>query len=273
MTPILLPILLATAPQTLGATATPVPATRPAPTDPRRKICLDLTANDPKAAQDEAERWRVSGGGAQARECLGLAYAQQDRWADAARAFEQAAEDAGAAADSLAARYWAEAGNAWLAAGDAVKAHAALDAALTSGTLVGQDRGEALLDRARALVAAGQMAGARTDLDAALAEAPDDPLAWLLSATLARRMNDLPRARTDIAEALKRSGDDASVQLEAGNIAALSGDAEGAKRAWTLVPKLAPASPMAASARQALSQFDTPDPAATPAPAPARTTR
>ena len=154
-----------------------------------------------------------------------------------------------------------------------MKAHAALDAALTSGTLVGQDRGEALLDRARALVAAGQMAGARTDLDAALAEAPDDPLAWLLSATLARRMNDLPRARTDIAEALKRSGDDASVQLEAGNIAALSGDAEGAKRAWTLVPKLAPASPMAASARQALSQFDTPDPAATPAPAPARTTR
>src|SRR3569623_1684187 len=94
----------------------------------------------------------------------------------------------------------------------ALPAAAALTAADT--------RYRARLDRARALVAAGKLAPARTDLDAALDAAPKDPLAWLRSATLARRMSDLPRAQGDIARALALSADDASVQLEAGNIAA-----------------------------------------------------
>ena len=85
--------------------------------------------------------------------------------------------------DPLASRYWAQAGNAWLATGEPVKAYAALNAALAAGTLTGQDEGEALLDRARSLVAAGQLASARTDLDSALVIVPKDPLAWLLSAT------------------------------------------------------------------------------------------
>jgi tetratricopeptide (TPR) repeat protein len=236
--------------------------------DARYKSCLQLATSDPKAAENEAESYRLTGGGAKARECLGLAYAQEERWREAATAFESAAHDADTAKDKLAARYWAEAGNAWLAANEPVKAHAALDAALAPGTLAGQEKGEALLDRSRALVAAGEAKNARTDLDAALDNAPDDPLAWLLSATLARRMGDLPRAKGDIAEALRRSSDDASVQLEAGNIAAMDGNADGAKAAWLQAIKLAPGSPMAASARQALTQFDAPEPApAAPAPA------
>ena len=260
-------ILLALALQTVDSLP---PSTAPA-IDARYKACIQLTTSDPRAAEDEAERYRLSGGGAKARECLGLAYAQEERWRDAATAFEGAAHDAYTAKDILAARYWAEAGNAWLAANEPVKAHAALDAALAPGTLAGQDKGEALLDRSRTLVAAGELKGARTDLDLALDNAPDDPLAWLLSATLARRMGDLPRAQGDIAEALKRSSDDASVQLEAGNIAAMAGDADGAKAAWQQAAKLAPGSPMAANARKALAQFDTPGPvpAAAPAPVPA----
>lgn len=259
----MIPFLLA-----LQAAGAP-PAVPPAPVaDPRYKTCLDLAINDPAAARDMAERYRLSGGGAKARECLGLAYAREENWRSAAMTFEQAAHDAAAASDPLATRFWAQAGNAWLAVGEPVKAHAALDAALQPGTLTGQDRGEALLDRARALVAAGQLAGARTDLDAALEVVPADPLAWLLSATLARRMGDMPRARGDIAEALQRSADDASVQLEAGNIAATDGDADGAKAAWTQAVKLAPGSPMAADARKALAQFDAPAEAAAPAPPP-----
>ena len=237
------------------------------PTDTRYKACLDLATSNPQAAQNEAERFRLEGGGARARQCLGLAYAQQERWRDAAIAFEAAAQEAGAAKDPLATRYWAQAGNAWLATGEPVKAYAALNNALAAGTLTGQDKGEALLDRARSLVAAGQVAAARTDLDAALEEAPRDPLAWLLSATLARRTKDLPRAQNDIAQALKLSADDASVQLEAGNIAALSGNADAAKAAWETAVKIAPTSPAGQNARAALGQFDAPAPAPAPTPA------
>jgi tetratricopeptide (TPR) repeat protein len=246
------------------------PTTAPA-IDARYRACLSLATSDPKAAENEAESYRLSGGGAKARECLGLAYAQEERWREAATSFEGAAHDADAAKDKLMAKYWAEAGNAWLAASEPVKAHAALDAALAPGTLAGQDKGEALLDRSRALVAAGEMKGARVDLDGALDNAPADPLAWLLSATLARRMGDLPRAKGDIAEALRLSADDASVQLEAGNIAAMDGNADGARAAWQQAVKLAPGSPMAANARKALTQFDAPEPAPAAAAAPAPT--
>ncbi|WP_186729023.1 tetratricopeptide repeat protein [Sphingomonas panacisoli] len=234
------------------------------PTDVRYRACLDLATSNPEAARNEAERFRLAGGGARARQCLGLAYAMEERWRDAAIAFEAAAQEATTAKDPLATRYWAQAGNAWLATGEPVKAYAALNNALADGTLTGQDKGEALLDRARALVAAGQLAGARTDLDAALDNAPKDPLAWLLSATLARRMKDLPRAQNDIGEALRLSADDASVQLEAGNIAALAGDADAAKKAWEAAVKIAPTSAAGQNARAALGQFDAP-----PAPAPA----
>ena len=170
-------------------------------------------------------------------------------------AFEEAARDAENARDVRSANYWAQAGNAWLAAGEHAKARAALDAALASGHLSGLALGEARLDRARALVAAGDAEGARGDIDRALADAKDDPLAWLLSATLARRQGDLPRAKKDIAEALRRSGDDPQVQLEAGNIAAIDGNEAGARSAWGRVIELAPGSPTADAARKALAQF------------------
>ncbi|CUS44086.1 hypothetical protein MGWOODY_Smn172 [hydrothermal vent metagenome] len=61
-----------------------------------------------------------------------------------------------------------------------------------------------------------------------------------MSATLARRTNDLPRAKKDIAEAIKLAGDDPSVQLEAGNIAAATGDEAGAKAAWNMAVRPRP---------------------------------
>lgn len=229
-----------------------------APTSDR---CLVWVRDDPVKAVAQANRWRLAGGGTAAQQCIGLAEAAQNRWSAAASAFEAAARGAEVAQEPLAATCWAQAGNAWLADGDPTRARAALDAALAAGTLTGQTLGEARLDRARAGVAAGDMKAARADLDAAVAAAPDDPLAWLLSATLARRMGDLPRAKTDIAQALRRSPDDASVQLEAGNIAAATGDEAGARAAWTEASRLAPGDPRGRSAQAALKQFE---PAAKP---------
>lgn len=225
------------------------------PPEQRFERCADKATTDSAAGEAEASAWRIAGGGFLARQCLGLAYNTARNFNAAGAAFEMAAREAEVAKDARSAKYWAQAGNAWIAAGEPLKARGALDAALAAGTLKGLALGEAHLDRARAKVAAGDLVGARSDLDRATVEAADDPLAWLLSATLARRTGDLPRAHTDIAQALQRSADDASVQLEAGNIAAASGDETGAKAGWTQAAQIAPDSPAGTAARQALAQF------------------
>lgn len=250
--------------QTIGAPAPAAPAAGDTRSDQsaslaaRYDACVDLAADDPEKGVADATRWRTTGGSYFARQCLGLAFSHQGRWAAAADEFEGAAQDAEVARSSRAAQYWAQGGNARLVAGQADKARSDLDAALASGTLVGLQRGEAQFDRARAMVVLGDLESARADIDRALELASDDPLIWLASATLARRMDDLPRARTDIAEAYRRAPDEAAVYLEIGNIAALGGDENGAKSAWSDAMRVAPASPEAASARAAMKQFETP---------------
>lgn len=250
----MMPLLLLLAAQAAGPAAT---LAAPDPTRSRYDHCLDSASRDPTAGESEAGRWQLDGGGFLAAQCLGLAYANEDRFAAAAGAFDSAARAAEKAQDKRSANYWQQAGNAWLAAGDPGKARAALDAALAGGTLTGLDLGEAHLDRARAAVASGDLAGARADLDHALAEAPGDPLAWLLSATLARRGGDLPRAHADIAQALALGGDDPAVPLEAGNIAAASGDADAAQAAWRQAARLHPETAPAQAAAALLAQFGT----------------
>jgi tetratricopeptide (TPR) repeat protein len=222
---------------------------------PRFTECMDLATGDPAAGQTEAVKWRMEGGGMLAQQCLGVSYANQGRWASSAAAFEEAARAAELARDARGPNYWVQAANAWLSAGEPAKARGAIDAALATGMLTGLALGEAHLDRARILVALGDAEGARGDLDRALLHAANDPLAWLLSATLSRRTNDLARGAKEIAEALRRSPDDASVQLEAGNIAAASGDEANARTHWGRAIELAPGSPVAEAARKALEQF------------------
>lgn len=222
----------------------------------RFERCVDLATGDAGAGVAEATAWRVAGGGFLARQCLGMSYATLGNFAGAAGAFEEAAREAEFAKDQRSVNYWAQAGNAWLAAGVAAKARAALDAALAGGTLTGLTLGEAYLDRARSGVAVGDLAAARGDLDQALIHAKADPLAWLLSATLARRAGDVVRARTDIVEAARLSPNDAAVELENGNIAALAGDEAGARGSWTKAVTLGGDPAVVKAASTALAQFD-----------------
>ncbi len=260
---LLIPLLLAQA-APLSGKALPVPA----PEDSARyQQCVDLaTSADPHAGELDAIAWQRAGGGVAARQCLGVALANQRQWLRAATEFEGAADDAEVAHDDRAATYWAQAGNAWLLAGDPAKARSDLDAALGAGTLKDLARGEAAFDRARALVAVGNLVQARVDLDVALAFAKADPLVWLASATLARRMHDLPRARADVLEAYRLSPDDPSIDLEIGNIAAAGGDEAGARAAWSDAARIGGDQPAGKSARDALKQFDA-APVGTAAPA------
>jgi len=251
----ILAILLA-AQSPAAAAPAPPPAVPLTPEARRFNACVALIDADADKAIEQANGWRVSGGGFPARHCLGLAYAAQARWVPAAAAFEQAAREAETAHDDRAANLWVQAGNARLAAGEHQPARANLDAALASGTLAGDKAGEAHLDRARAAFALKDVPGARGDLDAALKLVPADPLAWLLSATLARMTGHLDRAKTDIAEAVTRAPDDASVALEAGNIALLDGAPDMARAAWQGAIAAQPQSDAAKSAAAALKTLD-----------------
>ncbi len=232
-----------------------LPPTQPSPDEVRFDQCVALVDSDAAKAAGFATAWQNAEGGIPARQCLGLALAAQGRWLPALAAFEQAAQAAERERDGRAPRLWIQAGNAALAANDPDRAVVMFNHALVGGNLVAAERGEAFLDMARAQVALKQTDLARGNLDAALKLVPQDPLAWLLSATLARRMNQLDRAGKDIAQAARLSPDDAQVALEAGNIAILSGAPEAAKTAWQAAARLNPDGPAGRAATEALKQF------------------
>lgn len=241
------------APAARAAPALPVP---PAMAQPFQ-ACLDQAAASPDEGIARAQQWRIEGGGFYARHCLGFAYAQAQRWPLAVMAFEQGAEEAERAGERVpAARLWAQAGNAALASADAAKARSDFDAALAIGLPDGIEKGEVHLDRARALVALGDLENARESIDFALEHAPVDPLGWLLSATLARRMDQMTLAQSHVARAVKLSPDDASVALEEGNIAVLTAHEDVARAAWQRAVRLAPDTPAGRAAADNLKRLD-----------------
>lgn len=209
-------LILLLAAQTVAAplVGPPAPATRMT-----LGSCAAMVRTSPDAAIAAANRWTLTGG-IDARLCLAQAYVARERWAAAGAAFAQAAADAVRANDLRAPHLHVQAGNAWLAGDDPVRARGAFDAALALASMSDALRGEALIDRARAHVAAGDLKAARTDLDAGIALVPADPFGWYASASLAARAGDLSRARADIAKAAGLAPDDAGIRTLSASLAA-----------------------------------------------------
>jgi tetratricopeptide (TPR) repeat protein len=215
--------------------------------------CAARSDSDPAAAAQIAQQWAASGGGVPAAQCLGVARSAAGDWAGAADAFTTAADLADHVRDRNAANLWVSAGNAALAGGDAARARTALGNALANPALSDPMKGEALLDRARADVAANDLPSARSDMNQALALVPADPMAWLLSATLARRMNDGDRASADIQEATLRAPNEPDILFEAGNIAAANGRMDEALKQWARAAAGDPRNPVTQAAQHELA--------------------
>ncbi len=220
---------------------------------PTPASCVALAKSAPDQAVELANGWRLRGGGLAARQCLGLAYARLERWAPAATSFEQAAMEAEASKDPGRADFWAQSGNAWLAAGDAMKARKAFNAALATTPLAPELRGELHLDRARAAVAVSDLAAARADIDQGLKLVPGDPFGWYLSSALALREEKLARAKADIGKALELAPSDPDLLLHAGTVAGIAGEVDTARSFYEKAARLAPASPAGRSAQAALT--------------------
>lgn len=220
--------------------------------------CLVETRRDAAAGRVLAEAWVAEvTQPALANRCLGVALAAQGEWNAAYTAFIAAREATDASESIGRARLGALAGNAALAAGDDAEALAALATAQVDA-LAGGDSALAAslgLDRATALVGMGREQEAVDVLDRARAAQPDNGQAWLLSATLSRRLGNLDLAQQQIVEAADLLPGDPLVGLEAGVIAILAGREDAARRSWQSVVELAPASEAAATARDYLAQL------------------
>ena len=239
-------------------------AALPAPRDDRLQLCLDQAAQEPVRAVEGANAWLADARGPQRiapLRCLGTAQGQLGLWGPAEQSFA-AARDASDAGDrAQRAQLGAMAGNAALAAGAAERALAVLDQAHADAAAASDIRlgGEVAIDRARALVMLKRQDEAAKTLVEARTAAADNPLAWLLSATLSRRMGKLAEAQAQIATAATLQPENPEIGpeigLEAGVIAMLAGQREPARKSWQSVIDLAPASEAAASARGYLAQL------------------
>ena len=149
----------------------------------------------------------------------------------AAQAFEEAAKTS-TDKDPKTARMWAAAGNLWIAADQPGKAALDLDKALSMPGLEAEQRGEALLDRARAAEAQDDLTTARAKLTEAAATVSDDPFYWYFSAALAIREKNPTVAQAAINKALALAPNDPAILFEAGHVADLVGDDDKARGYW-----------------------------------------
>ncbi len=189
--------------------------------------------------------------------CRALDAQRSGKPADAAAAFEQGAEQSDPKSGAQA-RMLAAAGNMWIAAGQPGKAAIALDRALGLPGLIAEQRGEALLDRARAAEAQNDLKTARTRLTEAAQSIDRDPFYWYFSAALAIREDNKVTALAAIGKALTLAPADPTILFEAGHVAQFAGDTVGARDYWTRATARDPGGPIGKAAREALNFLPAP---------------
>jgi tetratricopeptide (TPR) repeat protein len=208
-----------------------------------------LAAAAPAACQGES--------GVALKVCVAIDAQKGGRFAEAAAGFE-----AGAGmlkpGEPEADRMLAAAGNMWIAAGEPGKAAAALDKALAGTGLLADQRGEALLDRARAAEAQGDLKTARAKVAAAAKTTGQDPFLWYFSAALAIRENDPATAKLAIGRALALEPNDPTVLFEAGHVFQFAGDDARARDYWSRAAAADPKGKSGDAARRALAMLDVP---------------
>ena len=193
----------------------------------------------------------------EAQSCRALEASKAGKFAEAAAAFESAA-DLTPANDPAHDRALAAAGNMWIAAGQPGKAALALDKALAGKGLLAEQHGLALVDRARAAEAQGDLKTARAKVAEAAKTIGEDPYLWSFSAALAIREEDIPTAKSSINRALAMVPDSPEVMFEAGHVFQAAGEDAKAREYWAKALAADPNGPTGKAAREALAMTDAP---------------
>jgi tetratricopeptide (TPR) repeat protein len=222
--------------------------------------CLKLAKQNPAAAQSLAQTWHERGGAHPADHCAAVALFGLKRYKESATRLETLAQAMTTAPAALRADVFDQAGQAWLLAGDAVRAYAA------AGQAVGLQPNdpELLVDRAEAAASAGYFDKAVSDLDRVLKADPGRVEALIYRASANRKLDRLDAALADVEKALAQTPNSVPGLLERGNIRRMSGNAEGARADWERVGQLAPGSQADMAAKANIERLGLKDPAPSP---------
>lgn len=216
------------------------------------RACMRLAREAPQEGFDGARAWQNRGGGLAAEHCAAVALLGLERPEEAADALEALAVRAAAERPELRVPLLAQAGQAWLRAGQPGRARTVLSTALN----LAPDSIELLIDRSIAHAGEGAWAAAVSDLDRVLALSPERVDALVLRASAKRRLADLAGAAADLERALALEPDDPDARLERGLLRRAAGDLAGARADFEAVVAEAPGSPSADSARLYLERLD-----------------
>lgn len=216
--------------------------------------CMAAARTQPEAALKQARDWAQTGGGGPAKHCEAVALISLGRTVEAAQHLERLAGNTPARNAELREQILAQAGRAWLMAGEADRALATLGAALA----LDPDNIELLIDRSIAAGTGGRYWEAVDDLNHALDLAPDRPDILILRASAYRALEALDLARDDLDRALGADPDNPDGLLERGNLRRMTGEDEGAAADWRRILEIAPESPAAEAARANLRNLAAP---------------
>ena len=225
------------------------------------EACMTLARDDPEEVFETALAWEALGGAEAARHCAAVALIGLGHHAEAAARLEALADDLRRSRPDLIVGVLAQAGQAWLLAGETERAYAVQTAALE----LEPGNVELLVDRGVTLATAENYRAALDDLSAAANLASDRPDILVYRASAQRYLGALPRAMADVEWALALQPDNPDGLLERGNLRRLQGDAAGARADWLRVLDLAAASPAGdAAARSRTRSQSARAPAASP---------
>ncbi|PZR12148.1 MAG: hypothetical protein DI532_14595 [Azospirillum brasilense] len=242
--------LLRRPPVPLTEEVLPLPPESPRLDDsPEYLRCLDQIPDDPQGALAFAEAWQDRAGTSNgSRHCQALALLALGDGERAAPRLEALAAQTGFNNTARAVLY-GQAGQAWMAIGDAGRAYAAT----TLGLALAPDTADLLVDRALASGSLGRYADSLADATRATELDPDRPDAWVFRAAALRHLDRPQEALHAIDRALTIASDNAEALLERGILRQLNGDLDGAREDWESVIQSAPESAAADLAQQNLA--------------------
>lgn len=258
--PALLAAALLAALAAAPAGAASKPAKKPAPASSDLKFdsakeygaCMTLARTKPGDGFESALAWQSRGGGEAAEHCAAVALIEAGETAEGAKRMEALGTKLAGRQPALAAEILAQAGQAWLIAGDSKRAYAVQTAALK---LAPKDV-DLLVDRAVTLGQAKNYWEAIDDLNRAHDLAPNRADVLVYRGSAYRFVDSPELAIQDLDEAIQLNDRNAEAFLERGILRRLANDNDGARSDWMRAVTLAPGTPTADAAQKDLEMLD-----------------
>jgi tetratricopeptide (TPR) repeat protein len=248
-----LAVLLLAATAVLTAPAAPGAEDEASDPSAQYEDCLLQVDAAPDEAYERAMSWAALDGGAPAEHCAAVALIALGHYSEAGKRLEALANRLARSGEAdLSLGALAQAGNAWLLAGDLERAYAVQTTALEQAP----DNVELLVDRAVTLAAAANYGDARADLDRALALAPGRPDILIYRASARRYLGDMSGALEDVEQALTLDPDNPEGLLERGILRRLANDLDGARADWQRAATLAEGLPTGDAAQANIAKLE-----------------